>query len=169
MTNQTEKTTVRRLDKTDLKILSILQRNARITLKELAAEVRLSATPVFERWKRLEANGYISKYVTIVDPDKVYRGFCVYSMVKLRQLTFDVVSDFVSVIKEIPEVSECYHISGQYDYLLRINAPDMKYYKNFIVNVLGRIDSIGTIESLIVMDTIKYNFVIVAPSSIDLD
>ena len=71
MTNQTEKTTVRRLDKTDLKILSILQRNARITLKELAAEVRLSATPVFERWKRLEANGYISKYVTIVDPDKV--------------------------------------------------------------------------------------------------
>ncbi len=90
-------------------------------------------------------------------------------MVKLRQLTFDVVSDFVSVIKEIPEVSECYHISGQYDYLLRINAPDMKYYKNFIVNVLGRIDSIGTIESLFVMDTIKYNFDIVAPSSIDLD
>lgn len=129
----------------------------------------MSATPVFERWKRLEANGYISKYVTIVDPDKVYRGFCVYSMVKLRQLTFDVVSDFVSVIKEIPEVSECYHISGQYDYLLRINAPDMKYYKNFIVNVLGRIDSIGTIESLFVMDTIKYNFDIVAPSSIDLD
>ena len=60
-------------------------------------------------------------------------------------------------------------LPGQYDYLLRINAPDMKYYKNFIVNVLGRIDSIGTIESLFVMDTIKYNFDIVAPSSIDLD
>lgn len=155
------------LDKIDLQILSVLQRNARITLKELAAKVKLSATPVFERWKKLDANGIITRYVAIVDAEKVHRGFCVFCMVKLRQLTFDVVNDFVDVMQKIPEVSECYHISGRYDYLLKINAPDMRYYKNFIVNVLGHVDSIGTIESSFVMDTVKLNFDIVAPSSIE--
>lgn len=164
---KTEKSSMKGLDKVDLQILSVLQRNARITLKELAAKVKLSATPVFERWKKLDSMGVITRYVAIVDAEKVHRGFCVFCMVKLRQLTYDVVTDFVNVMQKIPEVTECYHISGRYDYLLKINAPDMKYYKNFIVNVLGHVDSIGTIESSFVMDVVKQNFDIIAPKSIE--
>lgn len=158
MATSSEKSSVYRLDDTDLKILQILQNNARLTLKDVAAQVNLSATPVFERWRRLENLGFIKRYVAVLDPEKVHRGFAVFCSVKLRQLTFEVVSDFLRVIQSIPEVSECYYISGKYDYLLKINAPDMKYYKHFIVNVLGRVDSIGTIESSFVMDTVKQSF-----------
>ncbi|MCM1005685.1 MAG: Lrp/AsnC family transcriptional regulator [Prevotella sp.] len=153
-----EKSSIPNLDEIDIKILEILQNDARITLKELSAQVNLSSTPCFERWRRLERNGYISRYVTVLDARKVHRGFTVFCSVKLRRLAHDVIEDFISTIKDIPEVSECYHISGKYDYLLKIYAPDMQYYKHFIVNVLGRVPSIGTIDSSFVMDTEKQSY-----------
>lgn len=155
MALQEEKSTNIKIDKTDLKILDVLQNDARISLKELAAQVNLSTTPTYERWRRLERLGYIRGYASMLDPDKVHRGFTVICMVKLTQLSTTVVNHFVNVIRDIPEVSECFHISGKYDYMLRINAPDMQYYQSFIVNVLGRIESIGTIESSFVMERIK--------------
>lgn len=155
---RTEKSSLTRLDEIDLKILDLLQNDARITLKELASQVNLSSTPCFERWRRLERHGYIQRYVTVLDPEKVHRGFTVFCSVKLRQLAYPVIEDFINTIRCIPEVTECYHISGQYDYLLKIHAPDMKYYKHFIVNVLGQVDSIGTINSSFVMDHIKNSF-----------
>jgi len=144
-----------RLDATDLQILRCVQENARITSKELAAQVHLSTTPAFERLKRLEKNGYIKKYVAVLDAEKLNRGFTVFCSVKLKQMTRDVAKDFISVIKDIPQVAECYNISGEYDYLLKIQAPDMKYYNEFIINVLGTIDSIGSILSSFVMNEIK--------------
>ena len=133
-----------RLDPVDLKILKALQENARITTKELAAKVNLSTTPVFERLKRLEKEGYIKKYVAVLDAEKLNQGFEVYCMVKLKQMSRDVAQDFTSVIKDVPQVVECYNISGEFDYLLKIMAPDMKTYNEFIINVLGTIDSIGS-------------------------
>ncbi|MCR5519489.1 MAG: Lrp/AsnC family transcriptional regulator [Bacteroidales bacterium] len=144
-----------RLDATDLQILRCVQENARITSKELAAKVHLSTTPAFERLKRLEKNGYIKKYVAVLDAEKLNRGFTVFCSVKLKQMTRDVAKDFISVIKDIPQVAECYNISGEYDYMLKIQSPDMKYYNEFIINVLGTIDSIGSILSTFVMDEIK--------------
>ena len=123
------------LDKTDLQILRVLQNNSRLTTKELAAKVNLSPTPVFERVKRLEANGYIKKYVAVLDPAKLNRGFVVFCSVKLRRLNRDIAAEFTRIVREIPEVTECYNISGDYDYLLKIHAPDMKYYQEFIINV----------------------------------
>ena len=131
------------LDKTDLQILRVLQNNSRLTTKELAAKVNLSPTPVFERVKRLEANGYIKKYVAVLDPAKLNRGFVVFCSVKLRRLNRDIAAEFTRIVREIPEVTECYNISGDYDYLLKIHAPDMKYYQEFIINVLGTIESMG--------------------------
>ena len=78
-----------------------------------------------------------------------------FCSVKLKQMNRAVARDFISVIKDIPQVVECYNISGEYDYMLKIQAPDMKYYNEFILNVLGSIDSIGSILSSFVMDEIK--------------
>lgn len=146
------------LDRIDLQILRLLQQNARFTTKELAARVHLSTTPVFERFKRLESGGYIKKYVAILDAEKLNRGFVVFCSVKLRRLNRDIATEFIRVVKDIPEVTECYNISGDYDYLLKIHAPDMKYYQEFILNVLGGIDSLGSLTSTFVMDQIKHEY-----------
>ncbi len=144
-----------KLDQIDMQILRILQDNARLTTKELAARVHLSTTPVFERLKRLEARGYIKKYVAVLDAEKLNCGFLVFCRVKLRRLNKEIAQNFTSIVQNIPEVSECYNISGSHDYLLKIHAPDMKYYQEFLLNVLGTIESLGSIESNFVMDEVK--------------
>ena len=143
------------LDSVDLQILRALQENARLTTKELAARVNLSTTPVFERMKRLERSGFIKQYVAVLDAEKLGRVFTVFCSVKLKQMNQGIAHDFISVIKDIPQVAECYNVSGEYDYLLKIQAPDMRYYNEFIINVLGNIDSIGSILSSFVMNEIK--------------
>lgn len=143
------------LDKTDLMILRALQQNARLTTKELAAQVHLSTTPVFERQKRLERMGYIRKYVAVLDADKLNRGFIVFCNVKLRRMNRDIAQDFADRISDTEQVSECYNISGNFDFMLKIHAPDMKAYQEFILNTLGAIESVGSIESTFVMSEIK--------------
>ncbi|MBS1437875.1 MAG: Lrp/AsnC family transcriptional regulator [Bacteroides sp.] len=147
-----------KLDKVDLQILRTLQENARLTTKELAAQVSLSSTPVFERLKRLEREGYIKKYIAVLDADKLNQGFVVFCNVKLRRINKDIAMEFTRIIQNIPEVTECYNISGSYDYLLKIHAPNMKYYQEFIINVLGTIDSLGSLESMFVMDEVKHDY-----------
>lgn len=151
--NVTEK-----LDKTDLQILRTLQENARLTTKELAARVSLSSTPVFERLKRLESNGYIKKYVAVLDAEKLNQGFVVFCKVKMQRMNYDIAVAFAQIVGEIPEVTECYNISGSFDYLLKVHAPDMKYYQGFVLNVLGRIENLGSVESVFVMDTVKQEY-----------
>lgn len=146
------------LDKTDLRILRTLQENARLTTKELAARVNLSTTPVFERLKRLETNGYIKKYVAVLDAEKLNQGFIVFCNVKMEQISHQIAKEFIRIIHEIPEVTECYNISGRFDYLLKIHAPNMKYYQEFILNVLGTIENLGSLESTFVMDTVKHEY-----------
>lgn len=147
-----------KLDKVDLQILRTLQENARLTTKELAAQVSLSSTPVFERLKRLEREGYIKKYIAVLDAGKLNQGFVVFCNVKLRRMNKDIAMEFTRIIQNIPEVTECYNISGSYDYLLKIHAPNMKYYQEFIINVLGTIDSLGSLESMFVMDEVKHDY-----------
>lgn len=146
------------LDKIDLQILRVLQENARLTTKELAARVSLSSTPVFERLKRLEANGYIKKYMAIVDAEKLHQGFIVFCKVKMTRLNRDIAQDFSRIVQGIPEVTECYNISGSYDYLLKIHAKDMKHYQAFILNVLGTIEYLSSLESVFVMDELKHTY-----------
>lgn len=136
------------LDKTDLQILRTLQENARLTTKELAARVSLSSTPVFERLKRLEANGYIKKYIAVLDAERLGAGFVVFCHVKMDRLNREIAQEFAQVIQGIPEVTECYNISGSFDYLLKIHAPDMKYYQQFVLNVLGTIEHLRSLESV---------------------
>ncbi|MBQ8867315.1 MAG: Lrp/AsnC family transcriptional regulator [Bacteroidaceae bacterium] len=146
------------LDKVDLQILRTLQANARLTTKELASRVSLSSTPVFERLKRLEANGYIKKYIAVLDAEKLNQGFIVFCNVKMSRLSREIAQDFARVVNGIPEVVECYNISGSFDYLLKIHAPNMKYYQEFVLNVLGTIENLSSLESTFVMDEIKHEY-----------
>ena len=146
------------LDKVDLQILRTLQENARLKKKEIASRVSLSSTPVFERLKRLESNGYIEKYIAVLNAEKLNRGFIVFCHVKMSKLNKDIANDFTERVKSIPEVTECYNVSGHYDYMLKIHAPNMKYYQEFVLNVLGTIDNLSSLESTFVMDTIKHDF-----------
>lgn len=146
------------LDKVDLQILRTLQENARLTTKELASRVSLSSTPVFERLKRLESNGYIEKYIAVLNADKLNQGFIVFCHVKMSKLNKDIANGFTERVKRIPEVTECYNVSGHYDYMLKIHAPNMKYYQEFVLNVLGTIDNLSSLESTFVMDTIKHDY-----------
>ena len=143
------------LDKTDLQLLKILQENGRISIKELAQRVHLSPTPVFDRVRRLEASGVIERYTTVLNAAKLGQGFLVFCSVKLRRMGKDIAHDLVERIKDIPEVAECYNISGEFDYLLKIYAPDMQYYNEFCINVLGTIESLGSIQSSFVMNPVK--------------
>ncbi len=147
-----------KLDRVDLQILQTLQNNARLTMKELAAHVSLSTTPVFERHKRLEQAGYIKKYVAILDAEKLHQGFVVFCNIKMTQINSEIAADFARIIEGIPQVTECYNISGSNDYLLKIHASDMRCYKELILNVLGKISYLHSIESLFVMDEIKHSY-----------
>lgn len=143
------------LDETDLQIMRVLQDNSRLTTKELASKVHLSSTPVYERMKRLEREGYIKKYIAVLDVDKLNQGFIVYCNAKLKKLNREIVNDFIETIKAIPEVTECYNISGRFDYMLKIHAKDMNSYQNFVFNTLGSIECLSSWESTFVMSEVK--------------
>ena len=143
------------LDEIDLQIMKILQKNAKLTTKELADRVHLTPTPVFERQKRLERRGYIKKYVAVLDPDKLNQALVVFCKVKLKQINHEIADAFVRRIQRIPEVTECYNTSGSYDYLLKVRTQDMKHYQEFILTKLGEIDNVSSIESTFVMSEVK--------------
>ncbi|MBR3522377.1 MAG: Lrp/AsnC family transcriptional regulator [Prevotella sp.] len=156
-----KKTYTENLDSVDIQILRCLQQDARITIKDLSREVNLSASPVFERIKRMEREGYIKRYVTVLDAEKLHKGFIVFCSVRLSPLNKKVAEEFCKIIQDIPEVTECYNISGHYDYLLKVHSPDMKYYQEFILNTLGQLSMLGSLESTFVMEEVKNAFGIV--------
>ena len=149
---------VETLDEIDLQILRTLQKNAKLTTKELAEKVNLTPTPVFERQRRLERKGYIRKYVAILDAERLNQGLLVFCKVKLKHINHEIADQFTHRIQRIPELTECYNTSGQYDYLLKVRASDMKQYQEFVLNKLGTIESVGSIESTFVMSEIKQSY-----------
>ena len=154
-------TTQESLDEKDILILRTLQQNAKLTTKQVAAECHLSLTPVFERIKRLENEGYIKRYITVLDAEKLHKGFVVFCSVKLSTINREMAQQFTEAVRDIPEVTECYNISGKFDYLLKIHSPNMKYYQEFILNVLGKLPMLGSLESTFVMEEIKHQYGVV--------
>lgn len=152
------KSSMETLDETDLQILRTLQKNAKLTTKELADAVHLTPTPVFERQKRLERKGYIRKYVAVLDAERLGQGLLVFCKVKLSQINHEMADSFTRRIMRIPEVTECYNTSGSYDYLLKVRVSDMKQYQEFLLNKLGDIANISSIESMFIMSEVKNSF-----------
>lgn len=147
-----------KLDAKDLDILRALQQDARLSNKELALKVHLSTTPTYERVKRLERSGIIRRYTAVLDANMLNRGFTVFCSIKLRRVNREMAFAFTEMIKTIPEVTECYNISGAFDYLLRIQAKDMKTYQEFLLNVIGSHENIASIQSTFVMEEIKFEY-----------
>ena len=148
------------LDKIDILILRELQKDAKLTTKELAAKVNLSPSPVFERQKRLEREGYIKRYVAVLDPLKTGKGIMVLCNVSLKHHSKEYSRQFTSVIADIEEVVECYNISGEYDFLLKIHAASMKAYQSFVLRILGELECIGSLHSSFVMGEVKNTYAI---------
>jgi putative leucine responsive regulatory protein len=143
------------LDETDRKILRILQRNSNLTVKELAAKLHLSTSPTFERQKRLERDGYIERYMAVVNPHKVGNGIMVLCNIRLKQHSQELIQEFMDVVQNLEEITECYNTSGDYDFLIKVYAHDMKSYQQFMLNTLGTINCIGSLHSIFVIDETK--------------
>ncbi|MDQ3550686.1 MAG: Lrp/AsnC family transcriptional regulator [Bacteroidota bacterium] len=155
MAKQSQKEETPALDKTDLEILKLLQQNARITIKEVSEKIHLSTTPVHERIKRMEENGVIKQYVTLVDPAKVKKGLMVIVYVSLRQHSKTSGAKFIKTMLEMDEVIECLTISGQFDFMLKVVAENMDAYYDFHVNRLSQVENMGQVQSVFVMGVIK--------------
>ena len=143
------------LDRTDILILRELQKDAKLTTKELAAKVNLSPSPTFERQKRLEREGYIKRYVAVVDPIKTGNGIMVLCNVSLKHHSKEYSRQFTSVIADIEEVVECFNTSGDYDYMLKIYARDMRHYQDLVLGTFGELDCIGSLHSIFVIGEVK--------------
>src|SRR6188768_4086005 len=143
------------IDDKDLAILKLLQHNARITVKEISEKIHLSTTPVHERIKRMEEAGVIKKYETLVDHSKVKKGLMVICYVSLKEHSKNAGVKFIKTINSLNEVIECYNISGQFDFMLKVVEENMDSYYDFHVNRLSQIENVGNVQSVFVMGIIK--------------
>lgn len=148
---------MRAIDPTDMRILNLLQEDAHLTNKEIAAQLGLSTTPVFERIKRLEEDGIISQYVALVNRQKLDYALLAFCNVSLKEHSRNFLKQFENEVRSLKEVIECYHVAGMFDYLLKVVVKDMDAYQDFIVNKLAALDNIGNVQSSFVMTEIKYS------------
>ena len=146
------------LDEKDAEIQRALQDDADITNKELAARVHLSPTPVFERVKRLREQGYIKKVAAVLDTDKLDCSFIAFCFINLKQHTFENARRLMDAVQGITEVGECYNISGDYDFIMKVYVSSMKEYQRFVLKIMGELDCIGSLNSFFVMGEVKNNF-----------
>ncbi len=143
------------LDAIDKKILELVQNDSKKTTKELSIKLNLSVTAVYERVRKLEREGIIDKYVAIVNKSKVEKGFLVFCHLKLMQHSRDYIQIFEKEVAQLSEVVECYHVSGDYDYILKIVVKDMEAYRQFLINKLTSLSHIGSTHSTFMIDEIK--------------
>ncbi|MGC1205265.1 MAG: Lrp/AsnC family transcriptional regulator [Flavobacteriaceae bacterium] len=143
-------------DTTDKKLLEYLQDDSKQTNKELSNKLNLSVTAVYERIKKLEKEGFINKYVALVNKEKTENGFVVFCHIKLVQHSQDYVMKFEKEVTNLNEVLECYHISGDYDYLLKVLVKDMAAFREFMVKKLTTINHIGSTHSMFVINEVKH-------------
>jgi len=156
-----ESSTPANLDQKDLAILRLLQQNARITVKEISDKINLSTTPVYERIKWMEETGVIKQYATLVDQSKVRKGLMVICYVSLKQHNKTAGAKFIKAINEMNEVIECYNISGEFDFMLKVVEENMDSYYDFHVNRLSEIENIGNVQSTFVMGVVKQTHLMV--------
>ena len=143
------------LDKIDLKILKLLQQNARIPMTELAEKVGLSTTPVTERVKRLERDNIISGYHARLNPHAVGQSLLVFVEIKLRSKSGNIFGDFRREVTRIPQILECHLVSGEYDYLIKVRLPDMSAYRDMLGNILLQLPAAAESRSYVVMEAVK--------------
>jgi DNA-binding Lrp family transcriptional regulator len=148
------------LDATDLIILNILQLNSKINIKEIALKVGLTQTPTYERIKRLEKLGVIEKYIAIINKAKVGFNIEVFCQVSLQVHSRELINKFELAVLRMHEVTECFHVAGNYDYLLKVIVKDMKSYQLFLKNKLSVLDSVANVQSTFILSATKSNAIL---------
>ena len=143
------------LDQIDSQILGILQTNSNRTTKSIAEALKMSTSPIFERIKKLEKEGYIKKYVAVLDNKKIGLKLTVFIGITLQGHTRSYLEKFVKEINNFPEVVECHRVSGNFDYLLKLIVEDIEAYETFIISKLTLLPYLGNVQSLIALSTGK--------------
>ncbi len=144
-----------KLDNTDYKIIELLQQNCKQTTKEMADQLDLSTTAVYERIKKLEKQNIITDYVAIINKDKINRSFMAIAHVKIKSHSKDAILRFEKKVDQIPEVLECFHVSGEYDYILKIGVQDMEAYREFMLSKLTTMEEVQSTHSMFVIKEVK--------------
>jgi DNA-binding Lrp family transcriptional regulator len=148
------------LDATDLIILNLLQLNSKTNIKEIALKVGLTQTPTYERIKRLEKLGVIEKYIALINKEKVGFNIEVFCQVSLQVHSRELINKFELAVLRMHEVMECFHVAGNYDYLLKVIVKDMKSYQLFLKNKLSVLDSVANVQSTFILSSTKSNTVL---------
>jgi len=144
-----------RLDAIDKKLINLLQDDSKQTTKQLSLQLNLSVTAVYERIKKLEKEKIIKKYVALINKNKIEKSFLVFCHLKLLQHSREFISTFEKEITQLHEVSECFHVSGDYDYILKIYVKDVQEYREFIITKLTAIKHIGSTHSIFTIGEVK--------------
>ena len=143
------------LDKDDIRILQILQYDSRMTNKEIADKIGKSVSPVYERIRKLENDGIIVQYVALLNRRKINRGLCAYVNVQLKEHAAEMMTAFEKEVVQFSEVMECYHMTGQFDFLLKVIVKDMDVYYSFMIDKLATLGNVGTVQSFFVLNEAK--------------
>jgi len=143
------------LDAIDKQLLAHLQQDSKQTNKQLSLKLNLSVTAVFERIKKLERNGVVRQYVALIDPEKVNLGVIVFCQVKLEKHAKGAITHFEEEVKKLSEVLECFHMSGEYDYLLKVIVKDTDHFRKFMVDKLTTLQYIGSTQSSFTISEVK--------------
>lgn len=143
------------LDKIDTRILEILQKDSNRTTKSIAEELGMTTSPVFERIKKLEKEGFVKKYVAVLDNKRIGLKLTVFIGITLQGHTRSYLEKFVTEINNFPEIVECHRVSGNYDYLLKLIVEDIEAYETFIISKLTLLPYLGNVQSLITLSTGK--------------
>jgi len=151
---------MKNLDQTDRKILELLQSDSSLNIKQIAAHLDLTSTPVYERIKKLENAGIVEKYVAKVNSQKLGLELLIFSHVSLKEHTKEFLSNFESEVLLLQEVIECHHVSGEHDYLLKVLVKNMADYRGFLTDKLAKIKNIGNVHSSFVVGEIKKDGII---------
>ncbi|MCL6267874.1 Lrp/AsnC family transcriptional regulator [Flagellimonas myxillae] len=145
-----------KLDSTDITILRILQKDSKRTAKEIAANLNLTVSPVYERIRRLEKQGYIRKYVALLDKNRVGLPVTAFCQVAMRFHESSFIEKFEEQIRNIEEVQECFHMAGKVDFFLKINTESLEAYHDFVKYKLSKLENIGELNSTFVLKEIKH-------------
>lgn len=148
------------LDKTDFKILRILQENGRITNIQLSMDIGLSPAPTLERVRKLESNGFIKSYHAMVDEEILGLKIKTFVQVSINYTKPDAIKNFTKQVQSIEEIVECYHVTGSSDYLLKIIVADINAYENLLIDKIGKIQEISSMQTMMILSTTKNTHIV---------
>ena len=143
------------LDAVDIKILDLMQRDASLSTSEISDRVGLSQSPCWRRIQRLREEGYITSQVALVNKRKVGLNMQIFAQVKMKKLTDDERASFVKSVREIPEIQECYAVFGEMDIILKVLAPDVNWYQDFVFSTIMKLPGVESIQSIVTLSEMK--------------